>query len=119
MPMAKLCPKCYFIGRGKNGVLNDSFVIGAVFVAIGIYGLTNKDFLLGSYALWVGTNSILIVLGIIRIVEHFVGGKICHKRSYKPMLAVNMPEAIRLIKEYNFDFGEEKSEESTSDEANR
>jgi hypothetical protein len=117
--MSKLCPKCYFIGRGKNGVLNGSFVIGAVFVAIGIYGLTNKDLLFGSYALWVGTNSILIVLGIIRIVEHFVGGKICPKCSYKPMLAVNTPEAIRLIKAYDFDFGEEKSEEPPAEEANK
>jgi len=106
--MSKLCPKCFYIGRGKNGPLNGSFVVGAVFVAIGIYGLTNQDFLFGSYALWVATNSILIVLGIIRIVEHFVGGSLCPKCSFKPMLKVETPEAINLIKEH--DFEELKSE---------
>jgi len=104
--MSKLCSKCYFIGRGKNGVLNGSFVVGVIFVGIGIYGLTNKDFLFGSYAMWVGTNTILIGLGIIRIVEHFVGGKICPKCSNRPMLAVNTPEAIKLIKAHEFNFGD-------------
>ena len=101
--MSKLCPKCFYIGRGKNGPLNGSFVVGAVFVAIGIYGLTNQDLLFGSYSLWVATNAILIVLGIIRIVEHFVGGKLCPKCGFKPMLKVETPEAINLIKEHNFE----------------
>lgn len=116
--MSKLCSNCYFIGRGKNGVLNGSFVVGAIFVGIGIYGLTNKDFLFGSYAMWVGTNTILIGLGIIRIVEHFVGGKICPKCSNKPMLAVNTPQAIKLIKEHEFDFGEEPSQKPSPEQTN-
>lgn len=101
--MSKLCPKCFYIGRGKNGPLNGSFVVGAVFVLIGIYGLTNQDFLFGSYALWVATNSILIVLGIIRIVEHFIGGNLCPKCGFKPMLKVDTIQAINLIKEHDFE----------------
>ena len=101
--MSKLCPKCFYIGRGKKGPLNGSFVVGAVFVAIGIYGLTNQDLLFGTYSLWVATNAILIVLGIIRIVEHFVGGKLCPKCGFKPMLKVETREAINLIKEHDFE----------------
>lgn len=101
--MSRICPNCYFIGRGKNGPLNASFVVGVVFVAIGIYGLTNKDFLFGSYFMWVGTNSILIALGILRIVQHFVGGNLCPSCSYKPMIKVNTLEAIKLIKEHDFE----------------
>lgn len=114
--MSKLCPQCYFIGRGKNGVLNGSFVVGVIFVGIGIYGLTNKDFLFGSYAMWVATNTILIGLGIIRIVEHFVGGKICPKCNSKPMLNINTPKAINMIKEHEFDFGEKQTPEPTDPE---
>lgn len=115
--MSRLCPQCYFIGRGKNGPLNVSFLVGSVFVAIGIYGLTNKDFLFGSYAMWIGVNSILIALGIIRIVEHFVGGTLCPKCNYKPMLKIETPEAIKLIKEHDFDFGAQVSEKPNPKES--
>ena len=102
--MSKLCPKCYFIGRGKNGPLNGGFIIGVIFVGIGIYGLTIENFLFGSYVASIGVNVILIGLGIIRIVEHFLGGYICPECNYKLMLKIATPEAIKLIKEHEFKF---------------
>lgn len=103
--MSKLCPHCYFIGRGKNGFLNGNQYIGIIFVALGIFGLVRDDYLFGSYAAWIGLNVLLIALGIFRIVEHYVGGIICPKCAYKPMIAVDTPEAIRLIKEHDFKLG--------------
>ena len=115
--MSKLCPKCYFIGRGNNGPLNGGFIIGVIFVGIGIYGLTIENFLFGSYAASIGVNVILIGLGIIRIVEHFLGGNVCPECRYKPMLKIATPEAIKLIKEHDFKFKEELSQNPGSEEA--
>ena len=101
--MSKLCPSCFFIGKGKHGFLNGNIFVGIGFVGVGIYGLITKNMIFGSFEAWIGLNVVLIALGIFRIVEYYVGGNICPKCSAKPMLDVSTPKAIKLIKEHNFD----------------
>ena len=65
----------------------------------------------------IGLNVVLIALGIIRIVEHFLGGYICPECNYKPMLKVASPEAIKLIKEHDFKFDNADADNPSPEEA--
>lgn len=106
--MSKLCPSCFFIGKGKNGVLNGNQFVGIGFVGVGIYGLVSRNMIFGSYEGWIALNVLLIGLGIFRIVEHYLGGNICPKCKAKPMIDVSSPKAIRLIKEHDFENSDTK-----------
>jgi len=125
--MSKLCPNCHYIGKGKCGnflyeFLFCSLSLGLMFIALGIVNLIRHSDISVVNLGWEGLPYIFIyialisfpfLLGGINIFNYFRGGKICPKCKSKPMLSLDSPEAIKLIKEYDLKVGENSSKQST------
>jgi len=111
--MDKLCPNCHYLGRGKKSFLYTMFYgniyFGIILIIGGIFNLSYRSDLLGSQTILTAYSSILIFVGVICIVNYYLGTKTCPKCGNKEMLPLDNPEAINLIKKYDLKVGENPS----------
>lgn len=117
--MQWVCSKCHYFGKNKNNYSLDDYsdglfysICGVILLILGLIffeGVTSDIF----YYLII---IYVLVTGIRRLVR-YRKGCICPNCTHKPMLALDSPEAIKLIKQFDLEPGESNSS-STINEPN-
>lgn len=128
MHMTKLCPKCYYLGKGQKRFLDKiiphgNYVVAASTLSYFLYRISfgvekleidgPGTLATSIFTLLISTYSIALV--ILLILFSISGSKTCPKCSYKEMLPLDSPEAINLIKKYDLKVGENPSPSSQTE----
>jgi len=82
-------------------------------LAAGSYGLSIGGDFFGTGIPLSLLMTIPIIAGIIKIVDYDKQNNICPNCNYKPMLSLDNPEALKLIKQYDLKLGENPKPQSS------
>lgn len=112
--MNKICPKCHFLGKGKQSILNNLYV-GAAVIIMGLSIYINDSYasLTVSRLFNILVAVPIIYIGIRIILSHFSGNSTCPNCGQKPMLSLDEAEAIEIIKGNDIKTAKEKAKESS------
>jgi len=114
----KICDNCHFMGKGTNSFW-DGYLYNSILLILGIIGILLQGDFFGSQIIFNVFMVYLIVSSTVQIAKNYYGGKICPKCNHKPMLALDDPEAIKLIKQYDLEPGDNSAPDTFKEPSTR
>lgn len=109
--VTRLCPECHYIGKGNFGKFLNNWLFGDIKSGIGliIVGIFYTFFRWADEPFDPFTTTITVLgtmFGVFCVIQYYRGGKICPRCNYTPMLPLDNPEAINLIKKNDLTLGD-------------